>query len=164
MIIDELSTAEGFYSVQTRKYVGSIYMPKFNIDITELSYDIRKESNASVRVQLVSKHDEDVEIYINETATQESEVFYALGNLFGSIPVDAFTGIDKNNLGLYSNGLSLFDALKLMPKGTNFFSYDALYQAYTWLPTDESALYLLFDSEKPFLFVEYTFFAKEYLN
>ena len=155
MIKDEIATPEGLVDVEQRQYVASIYMPSKNIDITRVTYTLVNENeDFATNIKLIEVNNG------NETTHLDNGLKIDNANLFngftlGKVSLSAFKSIDASNLHRFSEGLSLFEAIKSLPDDIQCFQTDAQSGVYTWKPVDSSALYLEFEANNKFIYSEF---------
>lgn len=163
MIKDFISDPSGIQGLVENRYVGSIYMANKSITISNNSY-IRKSlyNDKTSSIKLVEVNDMDELILLEKNFNENSEeVELVAPSNNKSVTLDKFTSIDENNLQLFSEGLSLFDAIKLLDEEQEYFKQIEISNngttvtVYTWKPADEKALYLEFSSNNPFMYGEF---------
>ena len=165
MIKDEIATEEGLSDIKTRHYIASIYMPNKDINVTRSYYTIYGGSDTFTNnYKLIEENNGEKTIHAEKEMVGDSEIVD--GFLVGTAELKQFTSIITENPNLFSSGISLFEAVKLTPKGSQYFqkietkdSSGNTVTAYTWNPTDTSLLYLTFEASSSFIFTEFSFNA-----
>lgn len=151
MIKDYMATEAELNIADSYNFVASVYMPKQNIVMSNISYRIRFENEEElVNLKAVSNNETLLD-YTTTTPWNDMETISL--NLASAT---TFTCIDTSNLTTYSEGVSLFKAIQLMPSGAEYFKKNED-NIYSYLPNQEGAYYILFTSTNgtPFQFKEY---------
>ena len=153
MIKDEIATEEGLSEIEIRNYVASIYMPNQNIIITDsyISFTNETESNIGNTIRIVVENDGNQAV-IAETTVEEKSGF--VDGPIIPMQISQFTSIDDEDTSLFSEGMSLFDAVKTTPSGRQYFlklTNEAGQEYYTWRPltAGTTALYVTFEPSSP---------------
>ena len=155
MIKDEIATADGISGLEQRKYIASIYMPNKNIIITSSSHIVSTDSEGHTNhIKLIEKSSSDDKVYIDEPVGEIPYIQDGASQI-NRITLGQFNSIDKQNLVAFSNGLSLFDAMKMSPSYNSYFIKNSTTNVYTWRPTDNHYLYLEFEPNSEFIFGEF---------
>lgn len=146
IIQDVLATEEEIASFGSHKFIGAVYMPHSAVTISEMSYLVKYDEGVEVSLELINRTNgsESTLITFNQSEGDYCEVDDNL-----EITLSPFTNINTNDTSVYSNGISLFAAIK--SKNTTLAQVDNIF---TWTPTDENALYLKFTSNEAFQFNE----------
>ena len=164
MIKDFISSNSGLDGIEKTWFVGSVYMPNTAITLSDMSYTINNQhADRTLSVKLIEVSNGTENILIEKSFDENSsdvEIFNPPNNT--KVKLQKFTSINEENLRMYSQGLTLFDAIKLMPEDEQYFKQVEINNngseitVYTWKPTDENALYLEFDSVGRFIFGEFS--------
>ncbi len=164
MIKDEIAEENGLYDLESKKYVGSVYMANKDVTLSGLSYVINNQNADKTSTTKLISYENSSETILMEKEVQENgqdiNVFDPAGN--PKISLKAFTSIDSENISQFSDGISLFEAMKLIEKSGNQyfrqaeFTFDSeTLTLYTWKPADETSLYLEFTSNFSFMYGEF---------
>ena len=158
MIKDELASSTGLTGIEQRQYIASIYMANKDIVIESASYTIASTNEIFNATSKLIEENNGSQTIHREKETKDNRDIIS-GFSAGKVNIKKFTSIDENNTSAFSNGLSLFSALRLSPDYINFFTLnqDGIY---TWKPTSESLYYLTFDTETPFIFTDFSLNVK----
>ncbi len=153
MIKDYLPTEESLDIADSANFIASIYMPKQQIVMTNISYRARMEGEEdSLSVKIVNNNETLLD-FVTPTPWSSLETIDLASSL---TVVNAFTCIDTSNPEVYKEGVSLFEAIKLTPVGADYFKKNEE-DIYTYLPNQDDVYYILFNSANgtPFQFKEY---------
>ncbi len=153
IIEDVLATSDGLPNFDKHKYIACIYMPNTEVTAEGMAYRVNVENEDIVEFKLIYNSNGTENILLEDSADKSwnDTVEYAEVDENVEVYLEQFNQIDSSNLNLYSNGISLFDAVKLSNNHFNKNSQDI----YVWLPNSENLLYLTFNSTNIFAFNEF---------
>ncbi len=163
MIKDFIAKEDGTSGFQKSKYIGRAYMAKSKIKLSDIAYVINNQlidRTSSIKVVQANGTKEEV---LFEKSFKENASDIEIVNLPTSttVTLEKFTSINETQLNFYSEGLSLFDAIKLLNAEQQYFKQlevdnnGSKIIVYTWKPIDENSLYIEFTSNEPFMFGEF---------
>lgn len=151
IIQDVMTTNDGIAPFGSHQFVGAIYMPKRHVIAKDIGYIINFEEDIEVKTSIINKIDSaKYEIASTEEDFLETPEEFAYS-------FQTFESIDVDQPEKYSEGISLFNAVKAGDKALFSTSFDK----YTWIPPDEHALYLSFESNGKFQFNELIITCKD---
>jgi hypothetical protein len=154
IIKDELATETGLSDIQQRQYIGAIYMPKNDIIFSNSSYSIASESETFNCVsQVIFKDNGSETVKATNILSEQSDIFDAIET---QVTLNTFTSIDSENVDAFSTGISLFEALRLSSQYINYFIKDEETQIYSWKPSANNALYIMFAASDKFIFTDFS--------
>ena len=165
MIKDYISDENGLKNVEQLIYVGSVYMPNKDIVITDLSTAVTTTTpDKPVTAEVVAKIGQQTLITKSGTtySTDGKLVIDTVDN--SKLELPAFTGT-LSDTQAFANGVSLFEALRLISPTGDSTLYSQYFQqqtidgalVYTWMPTCQNVLYITFKSESKFIFSDILF-------
>ena len=163
MIKDFISSNSGLDGIEKTWFVGSVYMPNTTITLSDMSYTINNQhADRTLSVKLIEVSNETENILVEKSFDENSsdvEIFNPPNNT--KVTLQKFASINEDDLSMYSQGLTLFDAIKLIPEDEQYFKQIEIdnngskVTVHTWKPADKSSLYLEFTSNEPFMFGEF---------
>lgn len=160
MIKDEIASAVGLEDIEQRNYIASIYMPNKDILITKSVYTVAGPNDEfTVKSKLIEFNNGNETILAEKETASDADIVTGISS--NSKNIKQFQSIDAENTTAFSDGLSLFEAIRMNSNYINYFKLNAETNVYTWMPTDDSLYYLTFeDASSPFIFTDFDFYAQ----
>lgn len=161
MIKDFVATADGINGLQPEKYVGSVYMPNQSISIKDLMFVINNQNNdKTTNVQLIqstktnSDHWEEIISSFTTPNTNSDGNVTLIDDINQDFELSIFSNFETLSPEKYSQGVSLFDAVRLSSYKCFKSSTILDITIYTWKPNC-SALFWEFETIDDFIFGEF---------